>query len=365
MLDWIEWAGNKLPEPAILFALLAALVVVSSGVGSWVGWKVQPVELRLVVVDKVGADGRPVLDEKGKPVQVPKAGPDGKPEVKLQPAGAPLEPRSLMTGEGVYWMLSSMVRNFTGMPALGLIFVSMLGIGLAEKFGLFGALMRWLALLTPRALLTPMIVFIGANSSVASDAGYIILPPLAAALFAAVGRSPVAGMAAAFCGVAGGFGGGLFPTAGDGFLAGVATTSAHIIDPAYGPVDATHNLYFKILSAVVVMLGGWYVTDRVVEPRLLREVGRVSGDTAALTDMALSRGEKAGLAWAGVVLAVVLGAFAALVFVPGAPLHGVGQPTLASGRVLMEHPVTITPPPALPQGVPGHDIVLRDPLAGR
>ena len=111
--------------------------------------------------------------------------------------------------------------------------------------------MRGLALVTPRKFLTPMIVLIGANSSVASDAGYIILPPLAAALYLAVNRPPIAGLAAAFAGVAGGFGGGLFPTAADGFLAGVATQAAHIIDPLYHAVDATHNIYFKAASALV------------------------------------------------------------------------------------------------------------------
>ena len=129
-------------------------------------------------------------------------------------------------------MFSAMLRNFATMPALPLLFVSMLGIGLAEKFGFFAALMRQLALVTPRRLLTPVIVFVGANSSIASDAGYVILPPLAAALYLAMGRHPVAGLSAAFCGVAGGFGGGLFPTGGDGVLTGFAQESAHVIDPA-------------------------------------------------------------------------------------------------------------------------------------
>jgi aminobenzoyl-glutamate transport protein len=224
-----------------------------------------------------------------------------------------------------------MVRNFTGLPALGLVFVSMLGIGLAEKFGLFSALMRWLALLTPKQLLTPMIVLIGANASVASDAGYIILPPLAAALYLAVGRSPIAGLAAAFAGVAGGFGAGIFPTAADGFLAGVATQAAHIIDPSHPDVDATHNLYFKSASSVVIMLAGWFVTDRIVEPRLRRQMPVTDGDTSALTDLALKPIERKGLVCAGLVALVILGTFAAAILIPGAPLHGTGQPTLANG----------------------------------
>jgi aminobenzoyl-glutamate transport protein len=332
VLDFIEWLGNKLPEPALLFALLAAIVVVMSGVGSWLGWKVDVVQPKVQLVGKVDAAGQPVLDPAGKQKMIPKLDERGQPIVTLEKTGQVLQPKSLMTVEGVYWMLSSMVRNFTGLPALGLIFTGMIGIGLAEKFGLFSALMRMLALKTPKYLLTPMVVFIGANSSVASDAGYIILPPLAAALYAAVGRSPIAGLAAAFAGVAGGFGGGIFPTAADSFLAGVATTSAHIVDPGYQAVNAMHNLYFKSASAVIVMLCGWFVTDKIVEPRL-RRLDTTGFDTSAITDMALTSKEKVGLAWAGVVGLLVLGAFAAMVLIKDAPLHGVGLPRLANGQI--------------------------------
>jgi len=337
ILDRLERLGNALPEPALLFALLAAIVIVVSAVGSAAGWSVQPVKPTVELITQLDPTGQPVLNDAGQPVQIPKLNSRNRPEVTLVPqldkAGKPvlLEPRSLLTSDGIYWMLSSMVRNFTGLPALGLVFVSMLGIGLAEKFGLFGALMRFLALNTPKQLLTPVIVLIGANSSVASDAGYIILPPLAAALYLAVGRSPIAGLAAAFAGVAGGFGGGMFPTAADGFLAGVATQAAHIIDPSYQTVAATHNIYFKSASAFVIMLCGWFVTDRIVEPRLRRQMPVTNGDTSAITDLALTRLEKRALLWAGLVAVLVLGTFAAAVLIPGAPLGGTGQPTLATG----------------------------------
>jgi aminobenzoyl-glutamate transport protein len=267
----------------------------------------------------------------------------GRPDVtlvpQLGPDGAPVElvPRSLLTVEGIYWALSSMVRNFTGLPALGLVFVSMLGIGLAEKFGFFSALMRALALVTPKQFLTPVVVFIGANSSIASDAGYIILPPLAAALYMAVGRSPIAGLAAAFAGVAGGFGGGFFPTAADGFLAGEATRSAHIVDASYATVTALHNWYFKAGSAIVVMLAGWFVTDVLVEPRLLRQSKLDAAAEAAAErsaereaeSMGVSKAEARGLGLALATMAVVLGIFLAMIFVPGWPLHGPGATVLA------------------------------------
>ncbi|HLP83092.1 MAG TPA: AbgT family transporter, partial [Phycisphaerales bacterium] len=201
ILDWIEWAGNKLPEPALIFVILAAIVIVMSAVASAAGWKVQPVRPVAVMVEKVDEAGNVVLDSTGKPVMVQKKE-NGQPVKTLVGNGAPIEARSLMTSEGVYWMFSSMLRNFTTTPALGLVFVAMLGIGLAEKFGFFGVMMRSLAFVTPKKLLTPVIVLIGANASVASDAGYVVLPPLAAALYAAVGRHPMAGLAAAFAGVA-------------------------------------------------------------------------------------------------------------------------------------------------------------------
>ena len=354
-LDWIEWAGNKLPEPALLFALLATIVVVLSAIGSAMDWQVQPVKPVVVTEAVVQADGstiqQPVLDERGRP------------EIRLEDSGAPIEPRSLLTVDGIYWMLASMLRNFAQMPALPLIFAAMLGIGVAEKFGFFSALMRWLALLTPKKLLTPAVVFIGANSSVASDAGYIILPPLAAALYLAVGRHPIAGLAAAFAGVAGGFGAGFFPTGGDGVLTGFAQDAARVIDPGY-TVSILHNAYFKGASAVVVMLGGWFVTDVIVEPRLMRlhndELQR--GDTKAMHEMALTRPERKALFVSIGAAALVLGAFLALIVTPGAPLHGDGQQTLPNGRVLTTQAATVLPAGAAVEEARQADVLAVEPL---
>ncbi len=340
VLDRVESLGNKLPEPALLFVLLALIVIVISGIGAAAGWSVQPVRPQVVLESVTAPDGAVAA--------APKLRADGHPEVELVPAGPPIGPRSLLTPDGVYWMLSSMLRNFTALPALGLIFVAILGIGLAEKFGFFSALMRAAALITPRALLTPMIVFVGANASVASDAGYIVLPPLAAALYAAVGRHPLAGLAAAFAGVAGGFGAGFFPTGGDGALAGFAQDAAHVVDPRYS-VNILHNFYFKAGSAFVVMLAGWFVTDRIVEPRLRRAgaapAAAVAGGVPGVDEMALAPGEGRALVLAMAAGATVLALFAALIFVPGMPLHGPGLPALADGRVVVHQPVAVDPPP--------------------
>jgi aminobenzoyl-glutamate transport protein len=336
VLDWIEFIGNKLPEPALLFALLAAVVVVISALGAAMDWQVQPVKPTVTMTTGVDASGASV--------QVVKLDARGLPEMTLMDSGEPIRPRSLMTADGVYWMLSSALRNFAQMPALPLIFTAMLGIGLAEKFGFFSALMRWLALLTPRRLLTPAVVLLGATSSVASDAGYIILPPLAAALYLAVGRHPVAGMAAAFAGVAGGFGAGFFPNGSDGVLTGFAQDAARVIDPAYS-VSILHNYFFKVASAFAVMLGGWFVTDRIVEPRLRRlnpEDMQSAGDDSA-RKMALSPQERRALRAALVSAFCGMALLATMIFVPGMPLHGDGQPTLPNGRVLTQQSVQLVP----------------------
>lgn len=339
ILDFIEWLGNKIPEPAVLFALFAAIVVVVAAIGDAAGWKVQPVQPKVQLVEKKDASGNVVTQADGKPVMIPVLGSDGRPEITLEPKGDPIAPRTLLTSDGIYWMFSSMLRNFTHLPALGLIFVSILGIGLAEKFGMFGAAMRWLAQIAPKPLLTPIIVMVGANSSLASDAGYIILPPLAAALYAAMGRSPIAGLAAAFSGVAGGFCAGFSLNASDTFMAGQAQQAAQIIDPER-TVLPTANWVFKGASVIVLMVAGWLVTDKIVEPRLLAaEKAKDTGnDEKTIHDMSLSPIEKRGLLAALVTMIAVTGAFLALIFVPGAPLHGDGQQTLANGHVLFSGP---------------------------
>ncbi|MES2642887.1 MAG: AbgT family transporter [Myxococcota bacterium] len=360
LLDWIEWAGNKLPEPVLLFVILAAVVLVVSAVGHALDWSVQPVKPTVELIERLDATGAPVLDDAGAPRRVPKLGEDGLPIVTLVDNGAPVTPRSLLTADGFYWAMSSMLRNFTGLPALGLIFVAMLGIGVAEKFGFFSALMRFLAILTPARLLTPAIVLLGANASVASDAGYIILPPLAAALYGAVGRHPIAGLAAAFAGVSGGFGAGFFPTGGDGALAGFAQDAARVIDPEY-TVNILHNAFFKAGSVGIVTIAGWFVTDRVIEPRLLRAGLPVEGGDDVVRGMALTARERTGLGLAIAAGIAVIALFAAFVLVPGAPLYGPGQPALANDLVIVHQAVTVAPG-GTETAAAARDILAREPL---
>jgi len=209
-----------------------------------------------------------------------------------------------------------MVTNFTAFPPLGVVLVAMLGIGLAEKSGFIGALLKATLLSVPPALLTPTVIFVG------------VLPPVAAALYQSVGRSPVVGIAAVFAGVSAGFGANLLPTSLDPLLANFTTASAQLIDPGY-TVAATANWWFMIASTVLLTFVGWGVTALFVEPRFSGkgvEDGGAGPGAGAAADRRLTRVEKRGLLLAILVAVAVCALCAAGALIPGAPLYGVDGP---------------------------------------
>jgi aminobenzoyl-glutamate transport protein len=271
---------------------------------------VQPQKPR-VVTETVVVDG--VRVERAK------EGAGGRPVMELVDDGALLKPRNLLSADGVYWLSANMVRNFLNFPPLGVVLVGMFGIGLAEKFGLFGAVMKWVANLVPSRFLTPTIVFLGIVSNVASDAGYIVLPPLAAALYAVYKRPPMAGIAAAFAGVSAGFSANLLVGSTDVLVAGITEAGARVLDAKY-TVLATCNWWFMAGSTIVLTLAGWMVTAKIVEPRLAASAGTHALPGDARTG--LSAQERKGLVWAGVWLAITLGVMACAIMLPRAPLHG-------------------------------------------
>ncbi|MBL0922349.1 MAG: AbgT family transporter [Phycisphaerales bacterium] len=301
VLDLIEFIGNKLPDPAIIFMIGAALVIALSAFGAAQGWSVE--ELRPVVR----------VDDAGQRSMI------------LEKTGTILRPVSLMSADGVYWMISTMVSNFINFPPLGIVLVGMLGIGVAERTGMIEASLKAMMLVTPLKLLTPMMVFLGVLSSLGSDAGYIILPPLAAALYKSVGRSPLAGIAAVFAGVSGGFSANFFPSGGDVVMAGLTNVGAHIIDPGYNVV-ATANIFFMSASVFLLTFVGWAVTAWFVEPRLANRTPEEGGPSPAqkvdLSAEGLSGAEKRGLLLAFLAIVVTLGIGAACIFAPGWPLYG-------------------------------------------
>ena len=296
-LDRIERLGNALPDPTTLFLIGAVLVVVLSQLAVSLDWSVEKTVTR-EVVDASGGVGREVS------------------EVEIRPV-------SLLTPDGIYWMLRSMVNNFIEFPPLGVVLVGMLGIGLAERTGFIGALLKAVLLAVPSRLLTPAVFFVGVMSSMGLDAGYVVLPPVAAALYSAVGRSPLVGLAAVFAGVSAGFSANLLPTSLDPLLAGFSTESARLVDPSY-EVAATANLGFMQVSTFLITAVGWAVTAWWVEPRFHAKPAEEGGPSAGadLDAQRLSPQESRALRLAAAAAAGALAVFAAAALVPGAPLHG-------------------------------------------
>jgi len=340
VLDGVERIGNALPDPIVLFAAGAVLVLALSHVGSELGWRVdKPVAVPEVVtvidsgtgepieVVRTTLEGRrPVLDvgPDGEPRRAPVTEPvvrDGK--LVIARGSEQVEVRSLLDREGAKWVLDNLVGNFTGFHPLGVVLVAMLGIGVAEKTGLIGAVLKAMMKLTPPSLLNPAMVGVGVLSSLAADAGYVVLPPVAALLYKAVGRSPLAGIAAVFAGVAAGFSANLVITSLDPLLGGLSTIGAQLLDPAY-EVLPTANWYFMIVSTFLLTLVGWFVTARFVEPRFAGKPPD-EGGPAPVTDeeraaAVLGAHEIRAMGIAAVVGAVALVLSLALIFVPGAPL---------------------------------------------
>jgi aminobenzoyl-glutamate transport protein len=354
VLDWIEWLGNLLPDPATLFVIGAVLVVVLSQIGAWQGWSVtktvaQPVMApvldsgsgEMVRVKRVDAQGRLLRAEDGvvalsavdapatRMIEVVSDDAEAvvREEAVLEPVQVEVRAVGLLTRDGLNWAIQSMVANFVNFPPLGVVLVGMLGIGVAEKTGAIGALLKALALITPMRVLTPSMVFIGIMSSMALDAGYVVLPPVAAALYKSVGRSPLVGLAAVFSGIGAGFSANLLPTGLDPLLAGFTASGAQILDPTV-QVAATCNWWFMIVSTVLLTGLGWAVTALFVEPRFERKSADEGGPSGLTSEDAAAKRmtpeEKKGLAWAGVAFAVVFGGILAMILIPGAALNGIG-----------------------------------------
>jgi aminobenzoyl-glutamate transport protein len=238
--------------------------------------------------------------------------------------GSPIMAVNLLSRDGIRRMFTEAVKNFTGFAPLGTVLVAMLGIGVAEATGLIGVAMRAFVMAMPAGLLTAAVVFTGVNANQAADAGIIILPPLGALLFAAAGRHPLAGLAAAYAGVAGGFSANLLPSTLDVLLAGFtqeAVTASKML-PGYH-VSMLGNYWFMAAATPLLTVAGTWVTHRFVEPRL----GTWEGEAHAPLET-LTREERHGLIAAGVAALVTAIGFLALVMPGWGPLRTEGPSTL-------------------------------------
>jgi aminobenzoyl-glutamate transport protein len=273
-LDGVERIGNKLPDPALLFLLLMLLVWVISAL------------LANVQFDAI--DPR---------------------------SGEPLQIKNLLAGASLTGFMAEMVKTFVNFPPLGVVLVAMLGLGVAEHTGFINAALRAILGITPRMLLTPVLIAVGVLSHVAVDAGYVLVIPLGAVIFYAAGRHPLAGIAAAFAGVSGGFSATFFvPSSLDPLLAGFTQTAARVIDPEF-VVNPLNNYFFTTTSTFLIMAVGWFLTDRVIEPRL--RATAIDGDPEQLPKQmeAMTDKEKRGLVLALVAM-LVAGALFVLTLLP-------------------------------------------------
>jgi aminobenzoyl-glutamate transport protein len=198
-----------------------------------------------------------------------------------------------LSGKSFAAFMAAMVTNFTHFHPVGVVLVAMLGIGIAEHTGFINAGLRAMMAVTARWLLTPMVIAVGIMSHVAADAGYVLVIPLGGVIFYAAGRHPLAGIAAAFAGVSGGFSANFVPSSLDPLLQGISQAGAQILDPSI-TLNPLNNYFFTMSSSVLIIGLGWYLTDRVVEPRL--QSSKLDGDLHDLPTMqGLKPEERKGL----------------------------------------------------------------------
>lgn len=262
-LTIVEKGGNALPHPATLFAILAITVVLLS-------WVASQFDL----------------------------------SVPHPTTGKEITPVNLLSVEGLQRILGGLVTNFTSFAPLGTVLVSLIGIGVAEHSGLIGAALRKLVLAAPRFLLTPVMVFAGVMSNMASEIGYVLLVPLAGMVFMAAGRHPILGMAAAFAGVSGGYSANLLLGTIDPLLAGLSEEAARIVDPSYS-VNPAANWFFMIVSTFLVTGLGWWVTERFVATRFPNAPQTEGSQQDQIEQM--SAAEKRGLTFATIASLILTG----------------------------------------------------------
>ncbi|WP_153394119.1 AbgT family transporter [Ornithinicoccus halotolerans] len=314
MLDMIERAGNRIPHPFWLFLILGGIVLVLSLVLS-------------------------LLD-------VSVASPNENETIAVV---------NLLSVDGIRRIVTEAISNFTGFPPLGIVLVVMMGVAVAEGSGLISTAVRSVVTSVSGRWLTFAVAITGVSGSVASDAVVVVLPPLAALAYLAVGRSPLFGIAVGFASVDAGFNASLFITAGEPLYAGISTSAAQILDEDY-VVSPLANIYFTIPSAVFLAALITLVMERYVAPRVERieldgpyapgattddaEEASEGGEFEDLESMRLSAAEKRGLRNAALALVAFLAAIAALVAIPGSPLRG-EEGGILTGPVLLHVSVLI------------------------
>lgn len=289
----VERLGNRLPDPVMLFVWLIGFLMILSAIGARLGWE----------------------------AQLPFSGTTPPAFGTLENGVLTFRAESLFSESNVRRLFTEMPKTLTSFAPLGFVLVIMLGASVAERSGLFSALIRGSLRNVPRAIMTPTVVVVGMLAHHASDAAFVVFIPLAGLLYAIVGRHPVVGLAAAFAAVSGGFAGNLVPGQIDVLLFSFTQEAARIIDPTW-TMNPLGNWWFSVGIVLLFTPIIWFITDRMVEPRL----GKWDGETDAAMRAELARAglmpeERRGLRRAGLAALGVIAAYMALSFWPGfAPL---------------------------------------------
>lgn len=311
VLDVIEKVGNKVPHPAIIFLSLIGIVIVLSAILELIGTRFEydvivPKAPPTTAVDVVPEDSRIVA---GQSVAVS--------ERKYSIEKRDVAVQSLLTVAGVRFMYSSLIPNFMGFTAVGLMIVALVGAGVAEESGLVKALIRMLVIVSPRWALTYILAFVGIVSSIAADAGYLVLIPLGGIAFRSLGRHPLAGLALGFAAVAGAFTVNMLIKPLDAVLVEFTNDAIRLVDQNQ-TIGLASNLWFSIASVVFLTVLVAFVTERMIEPRLGEYKEEKPTEEGNGT---LSADESRGVRFAGLSLLGVLVVFALLTLPPGAPLR--------------------------------------------
>jgi aminobenzoyl-glutamate transport protein len=314
LLDVIERTGNKVPHPVLMFLYLIIGVIVLSALLAFAGVSVTET---IVVPDAVEVVPD-YYEDTTQPILEPEAGDLGfEDDYHVEEVTIPI--KSLLDVEGIRFLFTSFVPNFAGFGVVAVTFVALMGAGVAEASGLMAALIRVLVAASPRRILSFVLILVGVVSSIATDAGYLILVPLGAAAFLSVGRHPLAGMAACFAGVGSIFGVNLIPGPIDAQITAITNEAIGIAGGE--PLSILANYWFSIVSSIALAVVAWVVTERVIEPRLgAFDVNGLVESTAegAVDDPAAQR---RGLRYAAIAAAAFLGLVLLITLPPGAPLR--------------------------------------------
>jgi aminobenzoyl-glutamate transport protein len=324
LLDGIEVLGNKVPHPVMMFVYLIVFVIVLSTILQILGVSVTEQVLEPVPVP-VEHNFYPDTTQ----IQL-EATQDGLEwsDTHFQPQEETIPIKGLLTIDGIRFLFTSFVPNFQNFGVIAVTFIAMMGAGLAESAGLMGALIRKLVAVAPRRLIAFLIILVGGLSSVASDAGYLILIPLAAAAFASLKRNPIAGLAAGFAGVAATFAVNIIIQPIDAMLGEMTNEAIALTGGA--PQTIVSNYFFSAVSLVFLCIVATLITERMIEPRLnaadaaaglVLPVGDAAGAAAEGDEQVDPDAEARGLKFAlygflGVLLVVLL-----CLVPPGAPLR--------------------------------------------